>query len=159
MGGEDCERNVLHVIRRILCFITKLLEICAPPLQLRTCLHIINYLAERLGWKEYGWETQLESWELVPSEIPSEPEAVKLRNGCVNLEQEGSQFPRVEYAGTLRRLARLDGWVSGPFTRAGKVGGRTGRRRYEWGSKEGSRSVWDILNKRCLWDIKVEKKV
>ena len=95
----------------------------------------------------------------MPSEIPSEPEAVKLRNDCVNLEQEGSQFPRVEYAGTLRPLARLDGWVSGQFTKSGKVGGRAGRRRYEWESEEGSHSVWNILNKRCLWNIKVEKKV
>jgi hypothetical protein len=52
--------------------------------QLSICLQIINYLAERLGWKEYGLETQLESWKLMPSENPLESEIVKLRNDCVN---------------------------------------------------------------------------
>lgn len=51
-------------------------------MQLSICLQIINYLAERLGWKEYGRETQLESWELVPSENAPELEIVKLGNDC-----------------------------------------------------------------------------
>ena len=62
-------------------------------MQLSICLQIINYLAERLGWKDYGQETQLESWECVPSENPSEPEIVKLKNDCVNRGQKEVNFP------------------------------------------------------------------
>lgn len=61
-------------------------------MQLSICLQIINYLAERLGWKDYGPETQLESWELVPSKDPSEPEIVKLRNDCVNQDKKEVNF-------------------------------------------------------------------
>lgn len=61
-------------------------------MQLSICLQIINYLAGRLGWKDYGRETQLESWELVPSENPSEPEIVKLRNDCVNWDRKEVSF-------------------------------------------------------------------
>ena len=70
-------------------------------MQLSICLQIINYLAERLGWKEDGRETQLESWELVPSENALEPEIVKPRNAGVNQRRKGSQLPRAEYTGAL----------------------------------------------------------
>lgn len=89
-------------------------------MQLSICLQIINYLAERLGWKEYGRETQLESWELVPSKNPLEPEIVKLRNDGVNQRRKGSQLPRAEYAGALRPLARLDGRVAGRSPNQGR---------------------------------------
>lgn len=75
LGGAICESGVLGV-----CLITKLLSICAPLVQLSICLHIINYLAERFGWKEYGRETQLESCNPMPSENPTEPQRVKRRN-------------------------------------------------------------------------------
>lgn len=61
-------------------------------MQLSICLQVINYLAERLGWKDYGPEAQLESWELVPSENPSEPATVKLRNDCVKRDAKGVHF-------------------------------------------------------------------
>lgn len=82
-------------------------------MQLSICLQTINYLAERLGWKEYGREIQLGNWELVPSENPSEPEIVKLRNDCVNQRGKGCQCLGVECACTLRPLARLGGWLVG----------------------------------------------
>lgn len=89
-------------------------------MQLSICLQIINYLAERLGWKEYGRETQLESWELMPSENPLEPDIVKLRNHGVNQRRKGSQLPRVEYTGTPRPLARLEGQEVGHSPNQGR---------------------------------------
>lgn len=68
----------------------------------------------------------------MPSENPSEPEIVKLRKDGVNQKQKRSHVPRVEPAGPFRLLARLEGWVSGPFTESGKAGGRIGKERYAW---------------------------
>lgn len=68
----------------------------------------------------------------MPSENPSEPEIAKQRKDGVNQKQKRSHFPRVEPAGTLRRLARQEGWVSGPFTKSEKAGGRTGKEKYAW---------------------------
>lgn len=125
-------------------------------MQLSICLQIINYLAERLGWKEYGRETQLESWELMPSENPLESEIVKLRNDGVNQRRKGSQLPRVECTGTPRPLARLAGRGGRPFTKSGQEGEQAGR---DLCRERKQGSIQNILCKRCLWDIKVEKKV
>lgn len=73
----------------------------------------------------------------MPSENPSEPEIAKLRKDGVNQKQKRSHVPRVEPAGTFRLLARLEGWVSVPFTESGKAGGRIGKERYAWRLKKG----------------------
>lgn len=50
--------------------------------------------------------------------------------------------------------------VGEPFTNSGKGGGRqVGGGGMGGGRKKGLSPVWDILSKRCLCGIEVEKKV